>query len=326
MEAVKYARMLRILLMLQLRNRVTAEQLAELLEVSVRTVYRDVEALMVAGVPVYSEVGPEGGYRIDQAWRTQLTGLTTEEAEALAFFGMPGPAAELGLGAVLALTELKLANALPPELRERAALVRERFHLDAPGWFSGEDPVPHLGELAEAAWNDRQISIRYVRWAGEVERLLDPLGIVLKGGLWYLVARHDGLVRTYRVSRVLELTVTDEHFERPEGFDLARFWDDGAQLYESDLYPSTARVRLSPRGLARLPVIMGAAVDRAARATASAPDADEWVELDLPVESTVANAVSELLRFGSDAIVLGPPDLREAVRGTVGLLADLYDA
>src|SRR5687768_5770088 len=169
----------------------TAAELAEELEVSVRTIYRDVEALAEAGVPIYAERGPHGGVRLVDGYRTRLTGLTADEAEAVFLSGLPGPAAELGLGTVVAAAKLKVMAALPPELRARAGRVSERFHLDAPGWFQPSEQLPHLEILAGAVWENHQIRLTYARGerGGVVDRIVDPLGLVLKGGVWYLVGR-----------------------------------------------------------------------------------------------------------------------------------------
>ena len=188
---MRASRLVSIILLLQSRGRMTADALAAELEVSVRTIYRDVGALHAAGIPLYGEAGTDGGYRLLDGYRTRLTGMTAAEAEALALAGLPGPAAELGLGGVLAAAQLKLDAAMPAEMRTRAAMIRERFHLDAPGWYSDGDSVPYLGAVAEAVWNQRRIEVRYRRWHAptDVTRRLDPHGIVLKAGKWYLVAR-----------------------------------------------------------------------------------------------------------------------------------------
>ena len=226
-----------LLLLLQTRGRTTAAQLAETLEVSVRTIYRDLEALSAAGVPVYAEAGPNGGCQLLEGYRTRLTGLTAKEAEALFASGVAGPVGELGFGTVLGAAQLKLLAALPKELAERASLARHRFHLDAPRWFRGGRNEPHLIEIAAAVWDDRRISVRY-RHPGTSEsalRNLEPFGLVLKAGVWYLVARREGELRTYRLSRIEEVSQCEEQFERPEDFDLGRFWQETVEHYEASV-------------------------------------------------------------------------------------------
>ncbi|MCL2733857.1 MAG: WYL domain-containing protein, partial [Actinomycetia bacterium] len=215
---MKSSRLLSILLLLQNRGRMTADELAAELEVSVRTVYRDVEALHAAGVPLYGDAGHGGGYRLLAGYRTRLTGLTSGEAEALFLSGVPGPAAELGLGPALAAAELKVGAALPAPLREQAERIRSRFHLEAPGWYAQGDPVPFLEQVADAVWNSRVLEVRYRRWQEptDVDRRLEPYGLVLKAGRWYAVAGPGP--RTYRVDQILELTATEERFEPPAGF------------------------------------------------------------------------------------------------------------
>ncbi|MFB4310346.1 helix-turn-helix transcriptional regulator [Actinomadura sp. GTD37] len=330
---MRASRLLSLLLLLQTRERMTARELAAELEVSVRTVYRDVESLSTAGVPVYADRGPAGGYRLLGGYRTRLTGLTEAEAASLPLSGIPGPATQLGLGDVLA-AELKLLAALPPALRGRATSIRERFHLDAPGWFRTPDDVPHLHAIADAVWNQHRIDVRYRRWRHpqHVTRTLDPLGVVLKAGSWYLIARTPHQPgeprpepRTYRVSRVLTVHTRTEHFERPAGFDLAAHWTAYTQRFEADSYPEHATVRLSPDGLARAPVLLPPAMARAALdgATATTPGPDGWTQVTLPIES-VRHAHVEFLKLGADAEVLDPPELRHMITATVRALATRY--
>ena len=192
--SVRASRLVSLLLLLQTRGHMTAPDLARELEVSVRTVYRDVEALSGAGVPVYSEAGRGGGFRLVEGYRTRLTGLSAREAEALLIGGTPGPVGELGLGTVFAAAQAKLLAALPKEVADRAFLVRQRFHLDSAGWFRPARVPPHLGAVATAVWEERRLEIVY-RHPGSEEgarRVLDPLGLVLKAGVWYLVAARDG--------------------------------------------------------------------------------------------------------------------------------------
>ncbi|MER6364259.1 WYL domain-containing protein [Kitasatospora sp. NPDC001527] len=320
-------RLLALLLLLQNRGRMTAGELAAELEVSVRTVYRDVEALAASGVPVTADRGPEGGYRLMDGYRTRLTGLTDAEADALFLTGAPGPARDLGLGAVLTTAQLKLQAALPAELADRTRRVQDRFHLDAPAWFRDADPVAHLAPVARAVWEQRVLGVHYRRWRGEVHRELHPLGLVLKGGIWYLVARaaggsDDAAVRTYRVSRLLAVEVADRTFERPAGFDLAAHWTETARRLTAALHRQTARLRISPQARRLLPMQFGAAGARALD-TAGPPDADGWVEVELAVESTPV-AVGDLLRLGPEAVVLGPPGLRAAVADAATAVARRY--
>ncbi|GLV94463.1 MULTISPECIES: helix-turn-helix transcriptional regulator [Streptomyces] len=316
-------RLLSLLLLLQNRGRTTAPELAAELEVSVRTVYRDIDALGASGVPVLADRGPAGGYRLADGYRTRLTGLTDTQAGSLFLAGAPGPAQDLGLGADLAAAQLKLQAALPTQLAGRARQIQDRFHLDATAWFRDADPVPHLARIAQAVWDQRVLHAHYRRWRGEVRRELHPLGLVLKGGIWYLVAGvEEDAVRTYRVARFLTVDTAKEGFERPAGFELAAYWQESTRRLDAALHRQTAQLRLSPRGRMLLPMQFGAAGTRAL-ADAGPPDADGWVRVDVAVESE-AVAVGDLLRLGTEAEVLGPPELRRALAETVRALAERY--
>ncbi|MEU6897261.1 MULTISPECIES: helix-turn-helix transcriptional regulator [Streptomyces] len=316
-------RLLSLLLLLQNRGRTTAPELAAELEVSVRTVYRDIDALGASGVPVIADRGPAGGYRLADGYRTRLTGLTDTQAGSLFLAGAPGPAQDLGLGADLAAAQLKLQAALPAQLAGRARQIQDRFHLDATAWFRDADPVPHLARIARAVWDQRVLHAHYRRWHGEVRRELHPLGLVLKSGIWYLVAGvEEDAVRTYRVARFLAVDTAEEGFERPAGFELAAYWQESTRRLDAALHRQTAQLRLSPRGRLLLPMQFGAAGTRAL-ADAGPPDADGWVRVGVAVESE-AVAVGDLLRLGTEAEVLGPPGLRRALAETVRALAERY--
>lgn len=324
---MRASRLLSILLLLQTRGRLTAQELAREHEVSVRTVYRDIDALSAAGVPIFAERGPAGGYRLVEGYRTRLNGLTGDEAESLFLAGVPGPAAELGMGAVLATAQLKLLAALPSELRSRTERIRDRFHLDATGWFREADETPHLAAVADAVWNQCRLRVHYRRWTSprEVTRVMEPLGVVLKAGVWYLVASAEGQARTYRVSHILALEALGERFVRPEGFDLADFWGAWSRRYETSVYRGEAVVRLSPRALELLPHFFDAVINRAAQETAGPPDADGWVRAVLPTES-IRHATHDLLRLGMEVEVLAPQELRDRLAETADVLAARYRA
>ncbi|GAB3586627.1 YafY family protein [Amycolatopsis endophytica] len=319
---MRASRLLSVLLLLQSRGRMTAEELADELEVSVRTVYRDIDSLSAAGVPVYAERGRAGGYRLLDGYRTRLTGLTGEEAQSLPLAGLPDAAAELGLGTVLTAAQLKLYAALPDELRTRAGKVAERFLLDVPGWFRGIESLPVLAEVAQAVWDSRRVTVRYRRWDGsETDRVLEPLGLILKAGNWYLAARCDGANRTYRVSRIHDLE-PGAPFERPD-FDLTAYWREWSEQFERRLYPRVAVVRLSPLGRDLVPFYLGAVGARALRECTEVPDEDGWLRVELPVEPG-APALGELLRFGPELRVLEPADLRDQVAAAIDRMGAFY--
>lgn len=322
---MRASRLLSVLLLLQNRGRMTAEQLAAELEVSVRTVYRDIDALSAAGVPVYADRGRAGGYQLLDGYRTRLTGLTEPEAQALALAGLPEAAAELGLGAVLAAARRKVTAALPAELRDRADAVAERFHLDMPGWFRDIERPEHLPALADAVWRDRRVVIGYRKWGNEeVERTLDPLGLIFKAGRWYLAARRaSGRIATYRVGRIHTLTDTGTHFGRPAGFDIATYWQGWSQDFERRMHPRVARVRMSRRARDLAAFYLGATGAAAVREATAPPDADGWQLVELPVEAG-APALGELLRFGPHVEVLEPADLRRDVADAIRTMGAIY--
>ncbi|MFI6262784.1 helix-turn-helix transcriptional regulator [Micromonospora sp. NPDC051006] len=324
---MRASRLLSVLLLLQAHGRMTATQLAERLEVSTRTIYRDVESLHASGIPLYGEAGHAGGYQLLDGWRTRLTGLTTEEADRLFLAGLPGPADELGDGAVVAALQLKLHAALPPPLRERAALLQQRFHLDTAGWFADGDASAHLSPAADAVWRQRRIEVRYRSWAGEVTRVLDPYGLVLKGGRWYVVAGRPGRDEpaTYRVNQILALTTLDEGFDRPADFDLSSWWRGHVQQFRARLHRDEATVRLSPAGRARLREVASDVVVAAVESSAGPPDEAGWVTAALPIES-LTHAHGDLLRLGAEVQVLAPTALRDRLAATAAALARLYHA
>jgi predicted DNA-binding transcriptional regulator YafY len=308
---VRASRLVSLLLLLQSRGGLTAAELARELEVSVRTIHRDVEELSAAGVPIFAERGPLGGIRLVDGYRTRLTGMTAEEAEALFLAGLPGPAAQLGLGTVVAAAQLKVMAALPPELRSRASRLVERFHLDPAGWFQADDAVPYLSTLASAVWEGRLVTIAYERDDAVHERTIGPLGLVLKGGIWYVIAQVGEQTRTYRASRVRGATVLDDRFERPAGFDLAAYWTESSAAYEQAADTVTVDVRLPEERLGRLASAVGrAAIDSARRL--DPPEGDDWLHLRLTL-SWPDEVPGRLLSVGSALEVLAPADIRAEI-------------
>jgi predicted DNA-binding transcriptional regulator YafY len=314
-------------MLLQARREMSARELADELGVSIRTVYRDMSSLQTAGIPIYADAGRAGGYRLLDGYRTRLTGLTTEEAQALFLTGVPKAADDLGLGAVVAGAERKLEAALPPELRERAETVRARFHLDAPGWYDDGEATPHLSVVAGAVWEQRRVAVLYRRWKepSVVRRVLDPLGIVLKAGRWYLVGRtdDDASPRTYRVGQILEAEMTAESFDRPADFDLAAHWQASLVEFRERLQQGEAVIRLSPRGRDRAADAYPANVMEAIRRTESSPDERGWVTATVPIES-LTHAESEFLKLGRDVEVVAPAALRDRIALAAHDVAAMY--
>jgi predicted DNA-binding transcriptional regulator YafY len=305
-----------LLFTLQRRRSATAAELAEDLGVSERTMHRDIASLQAAGVPLWTEPGRHGGVRLVDGWRSRLDGLTSREAVAIFAMGVPRALTELGLGTAVSAAHAKVAATLPAALREQAQLVAGRFHLDAPGWFRQADETAELATVAKAVWEQRRLRVDYRRDQASVRRELDPLGLVLKAGVWYLVARVEETIRTYRVGRIVSCAELDERFERPADFDLAGWWQRSSTQFERSVLREHARVRLSPHGLRRLSTVFGADVAATVlpdgTPAAGTPDNDGWIELDLPIE-THDIAVSQLVGLGAEVEVLQPASLRAAL-------------
>jgi predicted DNA-binding transcriptional regulator YafY len=321
---MRASRLLSILILLQMRGRLSAETLAREFEVSVRTIYRDIDQLSAAGVPVYAERGRTGGFALLDGYRTRLTGLTPGEAEALLLAGAGGAAVDLGIGAEAAAAQLKMLASLPPDSGASAQRIGARFHLDPANWYSRAEAIEILPALASAVWRDTRIRVAYESWKDLVTRELDPLGLVLKGGLWYLVAAVKGQTRTYRVSNIRSLAVLDAHFKRPARFDLARFWRGWTKDFEARLLRERAVVKLSPEGLRLLREVSPAAAEAADTAHRACKPAG-WIKAEIPIESA-AFAARQFLRLGADIEVIAPPALRTAIAREAKQIAALYRA
>ena len=317
---MRASRLLSTLILLQLRGHLTADELAAEFEVSVRTIYRDMDHLSAAGIPLYADRGPGGGFRLLDGYKTRLTGLTAKEAEAVLLAGLPDAAADLGLGEALAAARLKLLAAMPPGIGEGARRIGERFHLDPADWYSRAVAPPHLAGIAEAVWRERRLRLRYESWSRTAHRTVDPLGLVMKAGVWYLVARASGGIRTYKIAKVLELEVLEEGFERPSGFDLAAQWRKDLRRFEASLRRSEAVLRVSA---AALPGLSRLGADVAEAILAATPDAKSWRQATVPIESA-EHAAGLLLGFGGEVEVVRPKELRECLADRARQVLALY--
>jgi predicted DNA-binding transcriptional regulator YafY len=319
---MRASRLVQLLLLLQARGGLTAEALARELEVSVRTVLRDVEALSESGVPIYAERGPTGGIRLVDGYRTRLTGMTPEEAEALFLSGLSGPAAELGLGTVVAAAQVKVQAALPTELRSRASRLVERFHLDAGAWFKGNEPVPALPIVAEAVWGAHRLEIDYRRDDGYATRTVDPIGLVLKAGIWYLAARSEGELRTYRISRIREARALPDVFERPSDFDLAGWWAESSAAYEREFARMEVVVRIRADARGTLADAVGARAVRDAQRVGP-PDDEDWQTLRLMVDWP-DEAAGRFVAAAPGVEVLEPARLRDEIVAAARTAIEAY--
>lgn len=308
-QAVRADRLLALLLLLQARGRTTAAALAEELEVSVRTVYRDLQALATAGVPVFAEAGPGGGCELLPGYRSPLDALTPEEADALLILGIPEPLRQLGLAGPAATARRLVDHATVGRRRAATPVV----HLDMPRWFHPVDDTPHLADLARAIRDSRRIVIDYR--ANQQRRAktyrLEPLGLVNKAGVWYLVAPTEQGDIVFRVGRIRSLDVTEETFSRPDDFDLEAFWASWTDDFISSRPTMSVKVRVSPEGAEVLPEVLGDSV-RAALDGSGAPEADGWREIVLSFERPEV-AAYRLVGLADLIEVVEPVEVRERI-------------
>jgi predicted DNA-binding transcriptional regulator YafY len=318
---MRASRLLSIQMLLEARGRMSAGELARALEVSVRTLYRDIDELTSAGVPVYAERGRAGGFQLLPGWKTTLTGMTSTEAEAVFLSGLAGPAAQLGLGEAVRSAQIKLQSALPAPMRGQAGRIGARLHLDPVEWYREADPVPHLATVATAVWEERQLAITYDSWTRSARQVVHPLGLVLKAGTWYLVAARDDQVRTFRVASIREATLLPDRCTRPRRFDLAAHWAASVRRFEQELHAGEAEVVATRRGLADLRHLN--AVVALALRSVEAPPEGQRVQVRIPIES-VEQAAGPMLRLAPEVEVLRPQRLRRAIRERARAAAELY--
>lgn len=313
-------RLLSIMLLLQVHQRLTARELAERLEVSERTIHRDMEALSAAGIPVVAERGQGGGWSLLEAYRTNLTGLNLTEVQAL-FLAQPATLlADLGLDKPAKAALIKLLATLSPLQRRDADFIRQRIHLDATSWHPSREDLSALPALQQALWQECKVRLDYRRSDGvNVERLVDPLGLVAKGSVWYLVAAVEGTVRTYRVSRVQAAALTEEVAERPAGFDLAAYWQQSLVDFVAGLPRYPVIVRVDP---AIVPFLEYAS--RLARIERiGPPEADGWLTVSLQFD-VIEEACAYVLGFGPQLEVMEPAELRQMVIRKAGATVAFY--
>ena len=282
-------------MLMQAHGRLSARRLADEMGVSIRTIHRDIEELSASGVPVVAERGVTGGFTLLEGWRTRLTGLTPIEATVM--------------------------SSLPEAWQADARRVASRFHLDPVGWYRAPARADHLSTVAHAIWEERRLDIRYDSWKGISEKRIEPLGLVLKGGEWYVVAHSGKGTATYKVSNILTVE-RGEAFKRPPGFDLAEYWAESIQRFETGLYRGTAVVRASPSGLKRLRYLSDA-VGRAIERAGGKVDRRGWQRVTIPIES-IDHAALELMKVGEECEVISPAELRLRMAKSAAAMSRLY--
>ncbi|HET6703588.1 YafY family protein [Amycolatopsis sp.] len=319
---MKAERLVALLFTLQRRRSATAAELAEELGVSERTMHRDLAALREAGVPLWTEQGRHGGFRLVDGWRSGLDGLTAREAVALFALGVPDALAGLGLDTAGSAARAKVSAGMPAELREHAALVAGRFHLDAPGWFGGADEPPSLAPVVRAVWAQRRLSITYRRRDKVASRELEPLGLVLKAGVWYLVARvvPDDALRTYRVSRILSAAAQDTTFDRPPDFDLPTWWRSSSATFEQVARPLRVKARLNSIAVRELRRVFGGEHLADTVVSLGPPGDDGWAEAELALEGHEIG-LGQLIALSPGVEVLEPVAVRAALAAAGAELA-----
>jgi predicted DNA-binding transcriptional regulator YafY len=314
---MKADRLLAALLLLQAKRRVTGRELAKRLEVSMRTVHRDMEALSAAGVPVFAMRGSQGGWELDENWRTRVPGLEEGELRAL-LMAQPRVLGDPRLAASAQRALEKLMAALPAALRERAEAIRRRLYVDTTGWKGTTEDLSMLGTVQEAVSQDRKLAIAYRRSAQEtVERIVDPLGLVAKGSTWYLVAQTEAGLRTYRVSRIEKAALLDRPSERPTNFDLEQYWKSSTQEFRDGWKRYDAVLRLAPRAAGEMR--LWRVVVPLDKSPGRDPDGWETLRVQFPSEDEACFVVMGL---GAVVDVLEPAALRERVATTAAAILE----
>jgi predicted DNA-binding transcriptional regulator YafY len=310
-------RLLSIMLLLEMHERMTAAELAKRLEVSERTILRDMDALSGAGIPVVAERGAGGGWRLIEGYRPQLTGLTAEEVQSLFFSRPPGALAELGFKEASESAWLKLWASLGERAREQATFVHQRILIDQRGWRDSSQALTALPKLIEALWRGFQVRFEYESALHETgERLVHPLGLVAKGSAWYLVASRNGELRSYRVSRASNVTVAADAAIRPAGFDLAKYWEESSSRFRERLPEVNATYLVDPRILHWIRYKGWRVVEQL--------NEGERIRVRLRFDSE-DEVVQLALAHGADIELIEPVALRKVVREAARGTVEKYD-
>lgn len=311
-------RLISILLLLQTNQRLTSRELAQRLGVSERTIHRDMEALSTSGIPIFADRGRSGGWSLLEGYRVQLNGLAKDEIQAL-FLGQS--AHSFGLQNNLQTAMIKLLAALPESARPNAEFTRKRIHIDGAGWFGNYEDAHMLRAVQEAIWSSRYCTIIYNRADGNIiERIIEPLGLVAKGVIWYLVARSGEDIRTYRISRIKKIEFLDHFFSYPNDFDLAAYWEDSVSRFKVALPRYLVHLYVKAEILHNL-----SAFSRYATIEKTIPsEHDGWVNAFVNFE-VFEEALSAIVLMGESAKVIEPIALRQQIIEQIEAILKIYD-
>jgi len=341
---MRASRLLSILILLQLRTRLTADDLAREFEVSLRTIYRDIDELSAAGIPIYGDRGPGGGFQLLNDYRTKLTGLAAQEAEAMFLIGVPDAARALGLEAAASNVGRKMMASIPKPLGETAQRLNSRIHIDFVDWYRAPQDISNLPEIARAVMDQNAMEMQYESWTGKRDWRILPLGLVMKAGNWYLVGEGAKKIRIFKMSNISNLVISNEKFIRDENFILPDFWNNEIQRFEEGLRPYCATILANETGLKNLEKLGGYALNavKSARPRAFPKKCEAvfgqetrqskesrapfrsnrngtcssaevgWLEVQLPFEN-ISQATLMILGLGADVKVLSPLELRDSI-------------
>ncbi|WP_339797475.1 YafY family protein [Paenibacillus sp. FSL R5-0744] len=312
-------RLLSILLLLQNRGKMTSRELAQTLEVSERTVFRDMEALSASGIPILAERGREGGWMLTEGYRTSLTGMKPQEIGSLLLSADASIMKDLGIQDDYSSAVLKLEAASSHRLSNPANYLSERIHIDGASWHPSDETYPFLSVLQRALWEDRKVKITYLRSNETTVRFIEPLGLVAKRGVWYVVAKSKDELRTFRVSRLVNVEETHEWFKRPDAFDLKQYWEESTTAFKAALpkYQVKLRVRTSVlKELQRERFVTVQLIEPTSNA--------EWVNVDAEF-NTIESACRIILSFSPSVIVLSPQELLEMVKSAIAKISAIYE-
>jgi predicted DNA-binding transcriptional regulator YafY len=317
-------RLISIIMLLQTRERMTAEELSKELDVSQRTIYRDITALNIAGVPVYTDRGPGGGIALLDNYRTSLTGFSEDEARALFMLSIPEAMVELGMDQKLKTALLKLAVSLPYDRRDVLSETQQRIYLDSSTWTPTEEPAIHLNILHQAVWQSKMLKIRYQGiFDTQIMITISPLGLVSKLYSWYLVGMVDYYMRVIRVKDIIEAEILDQDFYRDENFNLVAAWKEWCKGYQNRRPIYMVKVKVAPELYKRLGAYLDEAVKYELIMTEQADESD-WLSLIISYENYF-RARESILNMGRAVEVMEPEALKLGVIDFARQIVDFYN-